>query len=177
MNCSLRKLLEFEPDIVCLAKGIANGFPLGAIAARAEIMKAWGPASHGTTFGGNSVACAAAIETLHVIQEENLLANARLQGDFLLKGLRSLQAKSPIMGDVRGVGLMLAVEFVQPGGKQPNPTAVGNILNRMLENGLLCYPCGHWVQTIRLIPAINADRAQVEAGLEIFTRAVLAEGG
>jgi 4-aminobutyrate aminotransferase len=167
---------EVDPDIICLAKGIANGFPLGAIAARAEIMKAWGPASHGTTFGGNSVSCAAALETLHVIQEENLLANARTRGNYLLESLKSFQEKSPIVGDVRGVGLMLAVEFVQPGGKQPNPAAVVNILNRMLANGMLCYPCGHWTQTIRLIPAINADQAQIEAGLEIFTQAVLAEG-
>lgn len=164
-----------EPDIVCLAKGIANGFPLGDTAARAEIMKAWGPASHGTTFGGSPVSCAAALETLHVIQEENLLANARSQGGYLLEGLKSLQGKSPIVGEVRGVGLMLAVEFTQPGGKEPNPTATGNILNRMLAHGLLCYPCGHWAQTIRLIPAINADRAQIEAGLQILTDAVLAE--
>jgi 4-aminobutyrate aminotransferase len=166
-----------EPDIVCLAKGIANGLPLGATAARAEIMKAWGPASHGTTFGGNPVSCAAALETLHVIQEENLLANASVQGGYLLEGLRFLKEKSPIVGDVRGVGLMLAVEFVQPGGKEPNPAAVSNILNRMLANGMLCYPCGHWAQTIRLIPAINADHAEVEVGLEIFTQAVLAEVG
>jgi 4-aminobutyrate aminotransferase len=164
-----------EPDIFCLAKGIANGFPLGAIAAKAEIMKKWGPVSHGTTFGGNSIACAAAIETLHVIHEENLLPNARAQGSYLINKLKLLKEKSPIIGDVRGVGLMIGVEFVQPGNKQPNPTAVSKILKSMLANGLLCYPCGHWTQTIRLIPAININQAQVDEGCEIFAQAVLAE--
>ena len=166
---------HIEPDIVCLAKGIANGFPLGATAARAEIMKAWGPASHGTTFGGSPVSCAAALATLEVIREENLLENARAQGKYLLEGLAPLKEKSPIVGEVRGVGLMIAVEFVRPGGREPNPEAARNILNRMLENGLLCYPCGHWAQTIRLIPPINATRDQIEEGLEIFIKAVLAE--
>jgi 4-aminobutyrate aminotransferase len=167
-----------EPDIVCLAKGIANGFPLGATAARKEIMKAWGPASHGTTFGGSPVSCAAALATLEVIRQENLLDNAKAQGIYLLECLEGLKEQSPLVGDVRGVGLMTAVEFVKPGGgKEPNSQAVQDILNRMLANGLLCYPCGHWAQTIRLIPPINAPREQIEEGFEIFSKAVLAQSG
>jgi len=167
-----------EPDILCLAKGIANGFPLGATAARRDLMGRWGPASHGTTFGGNPISCAAALAVLEVIREENLLENAREQGSYMLDVLRDLQARSDIVGDVRGVGLMVAVEFIKPGtDKEPNPEAVQRILQRALEDGLLMYPCGHWTQTIRLIPPLTATREQVEEGLEIFTRAVLAEAG
>jgi 4-aminobutyrate aminotransferase len=165
-----------EPDILCLAKGIANGFPLGAVAARRDLMKRWGPVSHGTTYGGNPISCAAALAVLEVIREENLLENARAQGAYMLEALRQLQAESPIVGDVRGVGLMIAVEFVRPGSKEPNPEAVRRVLQRALEDGLLLYPCGHWTQTIRLIPPLTINREQVEEGLEIFRRAVLAAG-
>lgn len=165
-----------EPDILCLAKAIASGFPLGATAARAEIMKKWGPASHGTTYGGNPISCAAALATLGVIREEKLLENARAQGRYMLETLRALQTESPIIGDVRGVGLMLAVEFIRPGtNKEPNTEAVRRILQRALEGGLLLYPCGHWTQTIRLIPPLTVTREQVEEGLAIFRQAVLAE--
>lgn len=165
-----------EPDILCLAKGIANGFPLGAVAARRDLMKRWGPVSHGTTYGGNPISCAAALAVLEVIREENLLENARAQGAYMLEALRQLQAESPIVGDVRGVGLMIAVEFVRPGSREPNPEAVRRVLQRALEDGLLLYPCGHWAQTIRLIPPLTINREQVEEGLEIFRRAVLAVG-
>lgn len=165
-----------EPDILCLAKGIANGFPLGAVAARQDLMKKWGPVSHGTTYGGNPISCAAALAVLEVIREENLLENARVQGAYMLEYLQHLQRESPLIGDVRGVGLMIAVEFVRPGSRAPHPEAVRRILQRALEEGLLLYPCGHWTQTIRLIPPLNIRREQVQEGLEIFRRAVLAEG-
>jgi 4-aminobutyrate aminotransferase len=165
-----------EPDILCLAKAIASGFPLGATAAREEVMKKWGPASHGTTYGGNPISCAAALATLGVIREEKLLENACAQGRYMLETLRTLQTESPIIGDVRGVGLMLAVEFVRPGtNKEPNTEAVRRILQRALEGGLLLYPCGHWTQTIRLVPPLTVTREQVEEGLAIFRQAVLAE--
>jgi len=165
-----------EPDIVCLAKGIANGFPLGATAARRDIMAEWGATSHGTTYGGNPISCAAALATLDVIREENLLENARVQGETMLEALHELQAESPIVGDARGVGLMIAVEFVQPGtDKEPHTAAVRRILERALEGGLLLYPCGHWTQTIRLIPPLTVTGEQVEEGLAIFRQAVLAE--
>ncbi len=165
--------LGVEPDILCLAKGIANGYPLGATAARGELMAKWGAASHGTTFGGSPVSCAAGLATLAVIREEKLLENARREGAYLLGQLRELANESPLIGEVRGVGLMLAAEFVRPGTKEPNPEAVQRILKRALENGLLMYPCGHWTQTIRLIPPLNVTRAQVDEGLQIFREAVL----
>ena len=167
--------LDVEPDIICLAKSIAGGFPLGATAARRELMRQWGAASHGTTFGGSPVSCAAALATLDVIREEHLLENARAQGSYMLEVLRELQAESPIVGDVRGLGLMIGVEFVRPGSKEPNSEAVGRMLRRALEAGLILYPCGHWGQTLRLIPPLTITRDQVNLGLEIFRAAVLAE--
>jgi len=168
--------LGVEPDILCLAKGIANGFPLGATAARGELMGKWSPFSHGTTFGGNPISCAAALATLEVIRDEGLLENARLQGAFLMEQLRELQAETPIIGEGRGGGLMIAVEFVRPGtGKEPGSEAAHRILQRSLEAGLLTYPCGHWSQTIRLIPPLTVTREQAEEGLDVFRKAVLAE--
>jgi 4-aminobutyrate aminotransferase len=168
--------LGVEPDIVCMAKGIASGFQLGSTAARGDLMRKWGPLSHGTTFGGNPVSCAAALATLDVIRDENLLENSRTQGAYMMKALRELQAESSIVGDVRGVGMMIGVEFVKPGkDKVPNTEAAGRILKRALENGMILYPCGHWSQTIRLIPPLIITRDQVDQGLDIFRRAVLAE--
>ena len=109
-----------RPDILITAKGLASGFPLSAIAASAELMaKAW-PGSQGGTYGGNAVACAAAIATLDVIQEENLVENARVVGAALAAGLEKVAAGNPRIGDVRGLGLMLASEFVTADG-QPDP--------------------------------------------------------
>jgi 4-aminobutyrate aminotransferase len=166
-------LYGVEPDIVCLAKGIANGYRLGALAAPDELMGQWGAASHGTTYGGNPVACAAGLATLDVIREEGLLENARDQGAYMMKALHELQEESPIVGDVRGEGLMIAVEFIEPGtDKAPNSEAVQRILKRCLAEGLLMYPCGHWTQTIRLIPPLTITREQVDEGLDIFLRVV-----
>lgn len=169
-------LYGVRPDVVCLAKGIANGFRLGATAAPRDIMARWGASSHGTTYGGNPVACAAALATLDVIRDEGLLANANQQGSYMLSLLHALKAESPIVGDVRGVGLMTAVEFVKPDtDKEPHAEAVHRILGRCLQDGLLMYPCGHWTQSIRLIPPLTITRRQVDEGLDIFRRAVLAE--
>jgi len=165
---------DVQPDIFAIAKAIANGFPLGATAARAEIMKAWGSVSHGTTCGGNPVSCAAALAVLEIIKDENLLANAREQGAYIIKMLRELQFRSPIVGDVRGMGLMTAVEFVKPStDREANTEVVRRILQIALDKGLILYPCGHWSQTIRLIPALTVTRDQINEGLDMFTEAVL----
>lgn len=175
-NWFASQTLDVEPDIVCMAKGIANGFPLGAIAAPQNLMSKWGAVSHGTTFGGSPVSCAAALATIDVIRDEHLLESARAHGNYILAELRQLQTESPIIGDVRGVGLMIGVEFVVQGtAKLPNTDAVGRILRRALMDGLLLYPCGHWSQTLRLIPPLIVTRSQVDEGLAIFRKAVMAE--
>jgi 4-aminobutyrate aminotransferase len=167
--------LGVDPDIVCLAKGIANGYPLAATGARRELMSQWGAASHGTTYGGNPVACAASLATIEVIRDEGLIENGRLQGAYMLKQLAELQAETRIIGDVRGIGLMIAAEVVKAGTKAPDGAAVARIKQRALDEGLLFYPCGRWSQTIRLIPPLTITRDQVDEGLDILRQAVLAE--
>ena len=166
---------DVYPDIIAIAKAIANGFPLGATIANSEIMKKWGAVSHGTTCGGNPVSCAAALKVIEVIKKENLLENAKKQGKYLLDKLKELKKRSTVIGDVRGVGLMTAAEFVKPGtDREPNPEIVKKVLNIAFENGLLLYPCGHWSQTIRLIPALTVTAEQIDKGMSIFSKAVLA---
>lgn len=167
-------VFDVQPDIFAIAKAIANGFPLGATAARAEIMKEWGPVSHGTTCGGNPVSCAAGLAVIETIRSENLLENARKQGTYMLNKLLDFQVKASIIGDVRGIGLMVAAEIVKPGkDREPNPEVARRILQIALEKGLLLYPCGHWNQTIRLIPALTITSDQIDEGLKMFTEAVL----
>ncbi|MFB0564485.1 MAG: aspartate aminotransferase family protein [Candidatus Aminicenantaceae bacterium] len=165
---------DVHPDIVAVAKAISNGFPLGAVAARAEVMKKWGALSHGTTGGGNPVSCAASREVIKIIREESLLENARKQGKYMVEQLQEFQQNSPYIGEVRGVGLMVAVEFVKSElSREPHPELVKRILQISLNNGLLLYPCGHWTQTIRLIPPLTVNQDQVDEGLQIFTNAIL----
>jgi 4-aminobutyrate aminotransferase len=167
---------DVQPDIMAVAKAIANGFPLSATAARSEIMSKWGALSHGSTCGGNPVSLAAALAVLDIIKDENLLENAQKQGAYMLERLKDLQKRTELVGDVRGIGLMVAAEFVKPGtDREPNTEEVKRILQSSLEKGLLLYPCGRWTQTIRLIPALNISREQVDKGLDIFERAVLEE--
>jgi len=163
-----------EPDIMAIAKGIANGFPLSAVAAPRHLMRKWSMGSHGTTFGGNPVACAAALAVLEVIREENLLANARAQGEYLMNQLRALQQEAPIIGEVRGKGLMIAVELVKPDGSV-HPEAVTRVLMRMLKEGLLAYGCGVEGQAFRLIPPLVIQQEQMQEAMQIIRQAILAE--
>ena len=115
-----------EPDILVFAKGIASGLPLSGIIARRDLIDTWAPGTHGGTYGGNVIACAAALATLDVMEEERLPQNAAERGAQFLAALRELAKNRPAIGDVRGLGLMLALEFVKPGegdGRVPNPDA------------------------------------------------------
>src|SRR5690349_23373466 len=160
-----------EPDIVCAAKGIASGMPLGAMIARAEI-STWPPSSHGSTFGGNPVACAAALATLDLI-ENGLMQNAARVGAVLLDGLRALARKHDIIGDVRGIGLMLGVEFVaDKRTKEPLHQIVHEIELAAFRKGLLLLGCGQ--STIRLAPPLVVDEEDAAIGLRILDE-VLAE--
>jgi 4-aminobutyrate aminotransferase len=160
-----------RPDILITAKGLASGFPLSGIAAPAELMaKAW-PGSQGGTYGGNAVACAAAIATLDVIQEENLVENARVVGAALAAGLDKVAAGNPRIGDVRGLGLMLATEFVTPDG-QPDPAAALRAQQESIERGLLLLTCGPFGNVVRMIPPLVVTEAHVNEALTIWTAAV-----
>ena len=167
------QVFDVTPDIMAIAKGIASGFPLGAVCARRELMSRWNPTVHGTTFGGNPISCAAALATIEVIKEENLLDEAKGNGKYLLDRLRDLKAKYPVIGDVRGIGLMIGVEFIVPGtDREPNPTAAKKVLNECLSQGMLTYPCGQRSQTIRLSPPLNVTRDQIDEAVKILEQSL-----
>jgi len=163
------QVFDVHPDIMAIAKGIANGFPLGATVASRSLMKQWLAGSHGTTYGGNPVACAAALAVLEVIREENLLENCSRMGARLLEGLRRLQVKYPFIGEVRGLGLMVALELVVPGtDKQPDGATAMKVLEGCLQRGLLAYMAGLHGQVIRMMPPLNITQAQVDEALGIL---------
>jgi 4-aminobutyrate aminotransferase len=157
------------PDIVCLAKGIASGMPLGAIVASGEIMN-WPPGSHASTYGGNPVACAAALATIAVI-EDGLVANAAEVGAYLKERLTQLKAKHPVLSDVRGLGLMIGVEFAKPGADgAPDAKLRDQIMQKCFEKGLLLLSCGE--STLRFCPPLIVKKAEADRAVEIFDAAI-----
>jgi 4-aminobutyrate aminotransferase len=162
-----------EPDILLVAKGIASGMPLGALVAKASIMESWGVGAHGSTYGGNPVACAAAIAVLDTIHDERLVENAAARGDELTKGLRALMAEDDRIGDVRGPGLMIGVEFVadRERGTPDGATAVA-VQQRAAELGLLVLTCGALHHVIRWIPPLDVTAGEIAEGLELFGEAL-----
>lgn len=159
-----------QPDIVCFAKGIASGLPIGGILAREEIMT-WKPGAHGSTFGGNPVAAVAGNATLDVIQEEGLLDQATETGQFMMDALAEMQSRHSSIGDVRGRGLMVGVEFVKDkASKERAPEIRNAVVQAAFESGLLLLQCGR--NTLRMTPPLNIPRPLVEEGLRIFENAL-----
>jgi len=157
------------PDVVCVAKAIANGLPLSAIVTRRELQERWGRGAHGTTYGGNPVACAAGVAVLETIRDEDLVANARARGAQLTGGLRELMADHPGIGDVRGPGLMIGVEFVTDRAtREPDGATAEAVANRAADAGLLLLTCGLQHQVIRWIPPLDVTVAEVEEALAVF---------
>jgi len=157
---------KVEPDVVCTAKAIASGLPLGAIVARARIMD-WEGGSHATTYGGNPVACAAAIAVLDVIKEERLLENAQKQGNYTLKRLEELKEKSEIVGDVRGKGLMIGFEIVKDKRtKKPGKEEANEIMMRAWKRGVAVITCG--ASTVRIAPPLTITRELLDSALDII---------
>ena len=162
------------PDIQIMAKGIASGFPLAAIIARRELMTRWSSGAHGSTFGGNPVSCAASLATIDAIEDEGMIENSAAQGAAIQARLRTLQAEVPAIAEVRGLGLMIGIEFSDSQGR-PDGALVERIRQRCIESGLLLLSCGYKEQTLRLIPALNVTAAEVDEGLSILESAVRAE--
>ena len=161
------------PDVVVTAKAIANGLPLSAIIASKELQQRWGRGAHGTTYGGNPVACAAGVAVLETIRDEDLVANARLRGAELSGGLRELMADHPSIGDVRGPGLMIGVEFVTDRAtRQPDGALSEAVAARASEAGLLLLNCGVHHQVIRWIPPLDVTVPEIEEALAIFEQAL-----
>jgi len=161
------------PDVVVTAKAIANGLPLSAIIASKELQQRWGRGAHGTTYGGNPVACAAGVAVLETIEDEGLVANARLRGAELSGGLRELMAEFPSIGDVRGPGLMIGVEFVRDRTtREPDGATAEAVAARAADDGLLLLTCGIHHQVIRWIPPLDVTVSEIEEALGTFERAL-----
>jgi 4-aminobutyrate aminotransferase len=160
---------DVEPDIVCAAKGIASGMPLGVMFAR-EDMVTWQKGAHGNTFGGNPLACAAALATLELI-EEQYLENAVEMGEYALDILEEIQVRHPTIGQVRGKGLMIGVEFVKDRGtKEPDEKLRERIVDNAFLRGLLLLGCGK--STIRIAPPLSVTRSEVDEALEVFEESI-----
>jgi 4-aminobutyrate aminotransferase len=160
-----------EPDIIVMAKGLGSGLPISGIGSRRELMEKWKPGSHGGTYGGGSaISAAAALATIQVLQDENLVENAAARGEQLLMGLRELQIKYPGIGDVRGLGLMAATEFTKEDG--PDKDTAKAVQQACLARNLLLLTCGTYENVIRLIPPLIVTEEQVEDALGIFAQAL-----
>lgn len=155
-----------EPDILCSAKALASGLPLGATIAKAKIMD-WVGGSHASTFGGNPLSCVAASAVIDVIREDRLLENAAKQGTYILKRLEELKEESEIVGDVRGKGLMIGIEMVEDKeSKKPAAKKANEIIVRSWKQGIVIITCG--VSTVRIAPPLNINRELVDAALDIL---------
>ena len=157
------------PDVVCLAKAIANGLPLSAIISSRELQERWGRGAHGSTYGGNPVACAAGLAVLETIQDEGLVANAAVRGAELMTGLGAIAAEDDRIGDIRGRGLMVGVEFVvDRTTREPDSTLPDRLIAACADAGLLVLTCGYSHQVVRWIPPLNVDSAEIAEAVEIF---------
>ncbi len=160
-----------EPDILIMAKGIASGMPMSALAAPAELMESWPTGSHGGTYGGgNAVVAAAAIATIQTIEEEGLLQNALVMGEYLLNGLESIQSHHPVIGDVRGRGLMVGVELTIDGA--PAGELAATVSAACRDRGLLLLTCGSGGGVVRWIPPLIVEGEAIDPALDIFTEAL-----
>ncbi len=163
---------DIAPDIVCLAKALGSGMPISAMVARHEVMN-WPPGAHGSTYGGNPVCCAAAHATLDVIEQDDLLENATRIGNLLLGRLQELEASSRLIGNVRGLGLMIGVEFVKDKTtKAKARQETERVVRECFRRGLLTLPCGP--NSLRFSPPLIITEAQANTALEIFAEAVAA---
>ncbi len=152
-----------QPDVICMAKGISSGVPIGGFMARAEMMT-WPPAAHGSTWGGSPIGCAAALANIHVIEDEHLMANAVEQGDYLMERFRSLQDECDLLVDVRGIGLMIGLEL------SPNVKAF-EWMERCFQRGLLTLTAG--INNIRLCPPLILSREEAELGFQVLREVLL----
>jgi 4-aminobutyrate aminotransferase len=160
---------DVVPDILCLAKALGGGLPLGAILAKEKLIDAWPPAAHGTTFGGNPISCRAGITSLQVIQEEKLLENAVQVGDYIQKRFHDAQSELPIIGDIRGKGLMVAVELINTDGG-PASEIIKEIIKKMGAKGLVLTKCG--ASALRIAPPLIITQEQAAEGVDVILDAL-----
>ncbi|HCL4076999.1 TPA: aminotransferase class III-fold pyridoxal phosphate-dependent enzyme, partial [Pseudomonas aeruginosa] len=161
--------LGIVPDLTTFAKSVGGGFPISGVAGKAEIMDAIAPGGLGGTYAGSPIACAAALAVLKVFEEEKLLERSQALGERLKAGLREIQAKHKVIGDVRGLGSMVAIELFE-GGDTHKPAAelVSKIVVRAREKGLILLSCGTYYNVIRFLMPVTIPDAQLEKGLAIL---------
>ncbi|MEU7780191.1 4-aminobutyrate--2-oxoglutarate transaminase [Micromonospora parva] len=160
-----------EPDLVTLAKGIAGGLPLAAVTGRAELMDAVHVGGLGGTYGGNPLACAAALATIETMHELDLVGAARRIESLLVPRLRAIAERDPRVAEVRGRGAMLAVELVLPGTLTPDPVATAAISAACHAAGLLTLTCGTYGNVLRLLPPLVISDAQLNRGADLLDAA------
>jgi 4-aminobutyrate aminotransferase len=160
-----------EPDIMVLAKGIASGLPMAAVVSRKELFQKWHPGRHGSTYGGNPVACAAALASIATIEEDSLLENAQSMGELIRSHMLGLQTKFPCIGDVRGLGLMIGIEIIDKQGK-PDGKLLSRLVQACFERKLLLLDCGSQDHIIRFVPPLNCSEDEVRESFSIFDDAL-----
>jgi len=159
-----------EPDIMCVAKALGNGMPIAATIARHRVMRAWHEGEHGSTFGGNPVACAAAVAVIQTLSRERIPERAERLGRKVMERARGWQEDMPAFADLRGLGLMIGLEFMQ--GGTPATALVDRIAAGALARGLLVLSCGIDGNVIRLIPPLTIPEPELDAGLDILEAAM-----
>jgi 4-aminobutyrate aminotransferase len=162
-----------RPDVVVMAKGLGSGFPISAIGASAELMARWPKGSHGGTYGGNPIGCAAALATLDVITEDGFLDAVAARGRQLAAGLADATSGDAGVAEVRSLGLMVAVEFRQPATGVPDTARVSAILGHCLAEGhLILMSAGTYSQAIRFMPPLVVSEAEIDEALRVFEKAL-----
>ena len=163
-----------EPDIMVMAKGIASGFPIAAIGARAELMARWSRGAHGGTYGANPMGCAAALATIDVILEEQLVTRSAARGRRLFEGLRALQSRHAGVGDVRGLGLMVAAELTTPDGSPDAARTSAVMAHCLQQHHLVLMSCGADSNVVRFMPPLVVNEAEIDRALAAFDAALTA---
>jgi len=164
---------DLEPDLVCTAKALASGFPLAAVVGTAAVMDKVRPGMLGSTFGGNPAGCAAALATIGIIEDEGLLERSSAIGEVLRERLRALRERVPALGDVRGPGAMVGLEFVRSDGVTPDPELVNGVVALARERGLILLPTGTYGNVIRLLPPLRLADAELAEGLALLEEAIV----
>ena len=160
-----------EPDLITTAKGIAGGLPLAAVTGRAEIMDEIHPSGLGGTYGGNPIACAAAIGAIETIKSENLINRAKEIGKIMVDALSEMQKKYPVIGEIRGRGAMIAIELVQPGSKEPNGEIMGKVVKYAQTKGVLFLTAGTYGNVLRFLPPLVISDELVKDAMSVLDEA------
>ncbi len=169
------QVYDIRPDILVMGKAIANGLPLSAVGASAELLDAWVPGSHGTTFGGNPVSCAAAMATIDGLAD--VLPQVPKLSEHAFRRFNELKDEHPTIGEVRGLGLMIGVELVGPDGHTPSKLAIDEVRRYCLAHHMMVLPCGPDENVIRFIPPLNVSLEDLDLGIDTIAAGLEAYEG